>query len=261
MIGSMEYSIVCIAALLASGLTLFSGFGLGTLLLPVFAIFFPVEIAVAVTAIVHLLNNLFKLVLLGKYADKSVVLKFGLPAIAAAFLGAWLLVRLSDLKPIVNYTLLSHGFHVMPVKLIIAIMMATFAMFELIPRFEKMSFEAKYLPLGGILSGFFGGLSGHQGALRSAFLIRSGLSKEGFIATGIVISCLVDFSRLSIYSTHLLFQGIGDRRFLLLSAIASAFLGAFVGNRLVKKITMRTVHIIVSVMIFGIAIGLAAGII
>ena len=33
-------------------------------------------------------------------------------------------------------------------------------------------------------SGFFGGLSGMQGALRSAFLARAGLSKEAFVASG-----------------------------------------------------------------------------
>ena len=29
-----------------------------------------------------------------------------------------------------------------------------------------LEFDRRYLPLGGLLSGFFGGLSGHQGALR-----------------------------------------------------------------------------------------------
>ena len=37
---------VALAALFAAGLTLYSGFGLGTLLLPVFALFYPVEVAV-----------------------------------------------------------------------------------------------------------------------------------------------------------------------------------------------------------------------
>jgi hypothetical protein len=49
----MEYVVICLAAIITSGLTLFSGFGLGTLLMPVFAVFFPVEVAVALTAIVH----------------------------------------------------------------------------------------------------------------------------------------------------------------------------------------------------------------
>jgi len=59
----VQYVVLCLAALAVSGLTLFSGFGLGTLLMPVFAIFFPIEIAIAMTAIVHLANNIFKLAL------------------------------------------------------------------------------------------------------------------------------------------------------------------------------------------------------
>lgn len=57
----MEYILICSDAFVASGVTLFSGFGLGTvLLMPVFAVFFPVP-AIVLTAIVHFLNNLFKL--------------------------------------------------------------------------------------------------------------------------------------------------------------------------------------------------------
>ena len=59
----MEYILIPIVALLASALTFFSGFGLGTLLLPAFALFFPVDVAIALTAIVHFLNNTFKFVL------------------------------------------------------------------------------------------------------------------------------------------------------------------------------------------------------
>jgi hypothetical protein len=65
----VTYLVVCSVALLASGLTFFSGFGLGTLLLPAFALFFPVEQAVALTAVVHFLNGLFKLGLVGRHAD------------------------------------------------------------------------------------------------------------------------------------------------------------------------------------------------
>ena len=75
----MEYFIVCLAALIVAGLTLFSGFGLGTLLMPVFALFFPLEVAIAATAVVHLANNLFKLGLMGKYADRRVVALFAIP--------------------------------------------------------------------------------------------------------------------------------------------------------------------------------------
>jgi uncharacterized membrane protein YfcA len=256
----MEYLIICAVALVTSGLTLFSGFGLGTLLMPAFAIFFPIDVAVALTAVVHLFNNLFKLILLGRHANKSVVLHFGIPAILTAFLGAWALLWLSDLRSLTHYQLMGHDFQIMPVKLAVAILMVFFALLELVPKFEKVSFERKYLPLGGILSGFFGGLSGHQGALRSAFLIKCGLSKESFIGTGVVIACLVDVSRISVYGSHFLLASDGYN-LLLLTAIVSAFLGAFIGNRLLKKVTMRTIQLIVAIMLFGIAGALGTGMI
>ena len=46
----MDILVVCLVALLASGLTFFSGFGLGTLLLPAFALFMPLEQAVAMAS-------------------------------------------------------------------------------------------------------------------------------------------------------------------------------------------------------------------
>ena len=67
----MSYVVVCGVALMVSGLTLFSGFGLGTLLMPTFALFFPVEVAVAATAVVHLANNVFKLFLVGQYPSSE----------------------------------------------------------------------------------------------------------------------------------------------------------------------------------------------
>ena len=100
------YLSVAAAAFLAAGMTLYSGFGLGTLLLPVFALFFPVEMAVVSTAMVHGANNVFKVSLLGRHADREVVVKFGLTAIAAAILGAltlaWLAQSSSTLTIVVN---------------------------------------------------------------------------------------------------------------------------------------------------------------
>jgi len=148
-----------------------------------------------------------------------------------------------------------------PVKLIIAILMALFALMELLPYLNKISFSQKLLPVGGLLSGFFGGLSGHQGALRSAFLLRAGLTKESFIATGVVISCLVDFSRLFIYSSRFGRALSVHTIDLLLVAVVAAFLGVFLANRYLHKVTMRAVQIIVSVLLFAIALGLGSGLI
>lgn len=257
----MNYFIICLVALLGSGLTLFSGFGLGTLLVPVFAIFFPIEIAIALTAIVHFLNNLFKLALLGKNASKEIILKFGIPSIVAAFAGAYCLTLLTHTQPLLTYQIVNHSFEITPVKLTIAILLIVFALFDIIPKLANLQFDKKYLPLGGLLSGFFGGLSGNQGALRTAFLIRANLTKETFIATGVVIACMIDISRLTVYAKQIISIGDQFNYTLIIAATLSAFAGAYIGNRLLKKITIKTVQYIVATMLFVFALLLGLGII
>lgn len=256
-----EYLLICVTALAASLLTFFSGFGLGTILLPVFALFFPIDIAIALTGVVHLLNNLFKLVLVGKYAVLKIVLKFGFAAIVAAFAGAELLILLTNIKPVATYSIGKHLFYISPVKLIIAVLMITFSVIELLPKFRQIQFKENKLFIGGLLSGFFGGLSGHQGALRSAFLIKLGLSKESFIATGVTIACMIDLTRLSVYFSRFAGSGITDNLYLVISATLSAFIGAYFGNKLLKKVTLNFIQTFVAIMIMLIAIGLGSGLI
>ena len=83
----MSFLIICTVAGLAAVMTFFSGFGLGTLLLPAFALFFAIEKAVALTAIVHFLNGIFKLVLVRKHVSVAITLRFGLPAALGALAG------------------------------------------------------------------------------------------------------------------------------------------------------------------------------
>jgi uncharacterized membrane protein YfcA len=257
----MDIIIISLTALLTSLMTFFTGFGLGTILTPVFAIFFPIDIAIALTGIVHLLNNLFKLALVGKEANKTVVLKFGIPAIVAAFIGAELMITLSNLPEIISYYIFGKEFFILPIKIIVAILMIFFALIEVLPSLKSIQFDSNKLYLGGALSGFFGGLSGHQGAFRSAFLIRAGLSKEAFIATGVTIACLVDFTRLSVYFSKFFSAGISDNILYIIFATLSAFVGAYFGKKLLRKITLNTLQFIVALLIIVLALLLGMGII
>lgn len=257
----MEILIVCLIALITAILTFFSGFGLGTILLPVFAIFFPVEAAVALTGVVHFANNLFKIALVGKKSDKSVIVRFGLPAIVSAFIGAWLLLRITDLPYLYKYQISGREFLITPVKLVISILLIIFSLMEILPSRQKSGVIGKNLFMGGLISGFFGGLAGIQGAVRSAFLIRSGLSKEAYVATGVVIACMVDFTRLSVYASHFSSSGLGENLILVIAAVFSAITGAFIGSRLLKKVTLRFIQILVSTMLIIISIAIGSGLI
>jgi uncharacterized membrane protein YfcA len=255
----MEIIIISIVSFLAAILTFFSGFGLGTILTPVMMVFFPVELAIGLTAVVHFFNNIFKLILVGKYGNLQVILRFGIPAVLAAILGSYLLIHISDLQPIYSYNIGSQVFEISPVKLIISILLIIFASIDLIPYFGKLQFGKEKLPVGGMLSGFFGGLSGNQGALRSAFLIKAGLSKEAFIGTAVIVSISVDFTRLFVYSTKFSSLVIADNWFILTTATLSAIIGAYIGNQLLKKVTVAFIQKLVAVMLILISIALATG--
>ncbi|MCS6832641.1 MAG: sulfite exporter TauE/SafE family protein, partial [Flammeovirgaceae bacterium] len=199
----MTYFVIAFVAFLASGLTFFSGFGLGTILMPTFAFFFPVDIAIALTAIVHFLNNVFKFFLVRRWVEQTVLVRFGIFAILGAWLGAQLLTIVTQYSSIATWAIGQNTFQLTWLKCLIGSLMLVFTFLEMSPRWKNYSFSADKLPYGGFLSGFFGGLSGHQGALRSMFLLKCGLSKEHFVATGVAIACLIDIIRLTVYTPEM----------------------------------------------------------
>lgn len=235
----MEIVFLCMAAFGASLLTFYSGFGLGTILSPVFMFYFEVEIAIAMTAIVHLANNLFKFSLSFRSIDFQVLWKFGLPAVIAAWIGSKCLLNLSNaMNSAALYSIFGNVFETNWIRLVLAFVLICFALLEMIPYFQNLQFSSRLIPLGGLFSGFFGGLTGMQGALRSAFLIRANLSKDAFVATTVAASLCIDLSRLINYSErfgHIEFYA--HWHYLLLPVLA-AILGAWIGFRFLLKVTI-----------------------
>lgn len=257
----MEIVFIILIALVASFMTFMSGFGLGTLLLPAFALYFPIHIAIAMTAIVHLMNNIFKTFLMKKHVDWKVVLIFGIPSMLFAALGASILNILIDFDITYSFSLFEYELTTTPINITIAILMIGFALFDIIPNFRKITISKKALPIGGILSGFFGGLSGHQGALRSTFLVKAEMPKEVYIATGIIIALMVDISRLFIYGFGRISIGVQDNWELLVVAIIAAFTGAVIGKYYLKKITIDFIRILIGTFLILVSIAIGLGVI
>ena len=108
----MEYVTICTVAVVVSALTLFSGFGLGTLLMPAFALFFPINVAVAgmavVSAVIVDVSRLaiYGVTFFGKHFD--IINQHGEAGlITAGILSAWLgtLIGIKLLKKITIKTL------------------------------------------------------------------------------------------------------------------------------------------------------------
>ena len=88
--------------------------------------------------------------------------------------------------------------------------------------------------IGGFGSGFFGGLTGHQGALRAMFLQKRLPDKVAYAATASVLALAVDLTRIPIY---IMFEGnaILDEFILIPCLVVSAILGVNLGKRWLTK--------------------------
>lgn len=254
----LEYWLIAISAFSASLVSFFSGFGLGTILMPVMALFVPVPVAIGLTAIVHLIHNALKTGLLRESINWSVALKFGSTALLASIPGALLLKVLSELTPVTKYSFLGIKGELSILHICIGLLLILFATMEAFP---NKIYRVKNLFLGGAISGFFGGLSGNQGALRSAFLINTHLNTKAFIGTNAVIAMTVDSSRLLIYS--LSFHELLTKEYVpvLSVAVTAGFCGIFLGMALLEKITVAFIQKIIIILLYLLGFLLMIGII
>jgi len=222
----------------------------------------PLSTAIAITAFIHLVHNLIKFGFLWKVVDWPTVGYFGIPAFLTSMMGAWLLTQLSDIKPLFSYQLFHLHFDILLLNTIVGLLLILFASFDFLPIARRFSFSKKGLVLGGVLSGFFGGLSGLQGAFRTSVLIRSPLSKEYFVGTSAAIASIVDIARLVIYGAFmhilLVFQ---EERTLIAVLTVFAFLGLVVGRMCLKKVTIVFVKRLVTCLLYVFGVLLCIGII
>ena len=202
-----------VVTLLAAALTVPAGFGLATMLTPVVLFWLPPHEAIAVVAIIHGAHNAWKLKLLRNSVDLSAVKRYGWALIVGAILGAMLHSYIPS-----NPLLLVVGFAL----IILPILSAT-------ERWTKIRLPDSEDRIGGFGSGFFGGLTGHQGALRAMFLQKRLPDKAAYAATASVLALAVDLTRIPIY---LLFEGtsILDEYILIPSLVFSAILGVHLGK-------------------------------
>lgn len=233
-----------ITAFVAAVLTLMTGFGLGTILTPIFLIFYDVKIAILMTAVVHLLNNLLKLSLFGRHMSLDILKRFGAFTLLGAFIGAFLQGKMD-----------SSG-----VKVLLGVALIFLGLKEASGFGEKVRIPQKIDFIGGFLSGLLGGFVGNQGAIRSAYLLNYNIPKEVFVATAAMIASVVDLTRIPIYIFNNK-DALITNKLLLFITVVSAFAGTFIGKSLLKKISLEAFKLYVSAMVIIIGVLLALGLI
>lgn len=221
-----------VAAFLSASLTLMTGFGLGTILTPIFLVFYDVKIAILIVAVVHLSNNLLKISLFGKNISWDILRRFGVLTLFGAFIGAFLQGRMDSSV----------------VKILLGLSLIFLGLKEAVGFGERVRLPQKIDFIGGFFSGLLGGFVGNQGAVRSAYLLNYNIPKETFVATAAIIASVVDVTRIPVY----IFSNkdmLADNAILLLITTVSAFAGTFAGNIFIKKISLKEFKTYVAVMI------------
>ena len=222
----METLILIVAAtFIAAALTVPAGFGLSTMLTPLVLLVMAPHEAVAVVAFIHCAHNAGKYVSLKRHVDFDAFRKYGIWLVAGAVIGAFL-HSLVPQKPLLA---------------LIGVFMIALPLLTLSERWTGYRIPEANDRIGGFGSGFMGGLSGHQGALRAMFLTRRLPDKMTYAATASVLALCVDLSRIPVY---LVFRHteLYEHLLLMFLLIVSALAGVRVGKRWLESLKSEWIH-------------------
>src|SRR6266480_2690442 len=148
--------------IVAGAVAAVAGFGIGSVLTPLFAARYGTKLAVALVSIPHLAGTAVRFARLRRHIDRRVLIRFGILSAIGGLLGALLNAKAESpaLTIVFGALLLFAG---------------TTSLFGIT---ERMRFGRKTAWAAGALSGIFGGMVGNQGGIRSAALLGFDLDKE-----------------------------------------------------------------------------------
>lgn len=179
----MEIFLISLLTLLASFIGTLTGFGLSTIMLPIFVLFYPLAQSLLIVGIIHFFSDLWKIILFKQGFDKKLVLYFGIPGIIAGVIGASIVLSLPQ-------TLLSQT---------LGVFLITYSLFAITHPDYKISDGPPLMIAGGTLSGLTTGIFGIGGPIRTIFLAGLNLSKNTFVFTSGLLGLLTDSGRLLTY--------------------------------------------------------------
>jgi len=233
--------VVLVVTVLAGGVAAISGFGIGSLLTPLLSVRYGTKLAVAIVSVPHLIATAARFVRLREHLNLKVFLNFGVLSAVGGLAGALLNSRANSpaLTIVFGCLLLLAGIS------------------GLTGFLERMRLGRRAAWIEGALSGFFGGLVGNQGGIRSAALLSFGMSKETMVATATAVALIVDGARMPVYFV-VEREGILQAWTILLLAIAGVLLGTFWGVKLLRKIPQQLFPKLLSCLILALGIYMVA---
>lgn len=228
-----------IATFLASVVGTFTGFGVSTILIPVFLLFFPVPETLLIVGVIHWFGNVWKLILFREGIEYRLILLFGIPGVILSYTGAVMSLE-------VPQTILSRA---------IGLLIISYVLFIYFKPDYELPENRKSALVGGALYGFSSGISGIGGELRSMFLTSFNLPKAVYLATTGAISLTIDSTRIVTYvagGTRLQI----DMVIILIGLVLLSSIGAYIGKRFVEKVPKRKFRLVVLISLLLISLKL-----
>lgn len=229
--------IVFLVAIVAGAVAAVSGFGIGSLLTPVFAGRYGTKLAVAIVSVPHLLATAARFSRLRQHLDRRVFLNFGILSAAGGLAGALLNAHANSRS----------------LAIVFGCLLVFAAISGLTGFIDRLRFGPRIAWLAGGLSGFFGGLVGNQGGIRSAALLGFDIRKEALVATATAVALIVDGARMPVYLA-VESRGVLSAWPLLLIAVGGVLLGTFWGVGLLRRIPERTFRKLLYLLILALGI-------
>jgi uncharacterized protein len=209
------------SALISEIIGAVAGFGSSTVFLPFALLFFDFKTALILVAFFHIFGHLGQLTFFRHGINKKILLIFGIPSVILTVVGALLVSYISQ-------SLL---------ELILGLFLLAYSIASLIKPNFKFKSSNRNAIIGGSVSGFFAGLIGTGGALRSAFLTSFKLKKNVYLATAAAVALAVDITRIPIYFGSGFLNSSLYIYIPLLFVVA--IIGSYIGKKVVDKIPQK----------------------
>ena len=228
--------LLCLLTFVASGIGTATGFGTSTIMIPVLTLFLQMPIALLFVGVIHLFDDIWKILLFKRGIDWKLILGFGLSGIAASFLGASLSLHVQGL----------------PLKHILGGFLILYVVYLFLKRGWALPKKHSTAVCGGLLSGLFAGFFGVGGAVRGAFLTAFNLPKNVYIFTSGLLALFIDITRVIRY----MWGGTSLQHNLLTALILCipiSFVGAYVAKRFLDRLPQEFFRAFVGVFLALIA--------
>lgn len=210
---------VAAVAVLAGSIAAVAGAGVGSLLTPALSLRIDMRDAVLAVAAPHLVFNAIRCWTLRTKIDRDIFKRFGVTSAAGSIAGSLLHQRVSSRA----------------VMVVFAVLLMLAGLFGATRLAERVKLGRRGAYAGGVLSGFFGGLTGEQGGVRAAALLGFDISKEAFVATATAAALIVDLVRTPIYLVTR-WSEVPKVAVPMAICTAGVIAGVLVGKRLLHKV-------------------------